>query len=132
MPQRAARLPLFASFQRQATKALTALQKEITQRERELATLKTEATRLQSALQGPARGNGPAAATTSPRVLPSKQHRLDWSMIFKELPAQFTTKDVAQKTGKPIAQVYTHLSGWMKDKKVRKVKDGYQKVSGAA
>jgi len=32
------------------------------------------------------------------------------------------------KTGKPIAHVYTSVSRWMKEKKVRRVQDGYQKV----
>ncbi len=31
-------------------------------------------------------------------------------------------------TGKPIAHVYTSVSRWMKEKKVRRVQDGYQKV----
>ena len=130
MPQRAARHRLLASFQREATKALATLHKEITQRERELTTLKTEAERWQSALQGPARRVGPA--DTPPRVRLSKRPRLDWSMVLKELPSRFTTKDIAQKTGRPIAHAYTYVSRWMKDKKVRRVKEGYQKVSGAA
>lgn len=127
MPQRASRLPLLASLQREATKAFAAVDKEITQREQELATLKTEAARWQTVLQGPAKGR--SLAVTAPRRGPRpKRLRLDWSAIFKELPTRFTTQDVAQKAGKPIAQVYTHLSGWMKAKKVRRVKDGYQKV----
>ena len=32
--------------------------------------------------------------------------RLDWSAILKDLPTRFTTKDIAQKTGKPLAQGY--------------------------
>jgi hypothetical protein len=44
------------------------------------------------------------------------------------LPARFTVKEVAQQSGKPLAQVYTHLSGWMKAKKLKRGKDGYQKV----
>jgi hypothetical protein len=57
---------------------------------------------------------------------------LDWNTVLQELPAQFTPKDVAQKTGKPLAQAYTHLSGWMKEKKIRRVKEGYQTASPAS
>jgi hypothetical protein len=137
MPQRATRLPLLANVEREAAKALAALHQEITMREKELATLKTEAARWQSALQASATGDGAAAVTPS-RVRPSKrklsgkQSRLDWSAILKELPSRFTTKDLAQKSGKPIRQVYTYVSRWMKEKKVRRVKAGYQKVATAA
>ena len=132
MPQRAIRLPVLASFQREATKALAALQQEITVREKKLATLKAEAARWQSVLQASATGDGAAAVTPS-RVRPSKRKRsrLDWSMIFKELPARFTSKDLVQKSGKSPAQVYVYVSRWMKAKKVKRVKDGYQKVAAA-
>jgi hypothetical protein len=126
MPQRAARFVL-AGFQRQASKTLATLQTEIAQREQELTALKTEASRWQTVLHGPARGNGAAAPKPS-RRRPSRRARLDWNAIFKELPARFTSKDLAQKSGKPLAHGYAFVSRWMKDKKVRKVKDGYQKV----
>jgi len=127
MPQRTSRLPVLASFQRDATKALTTLQKEIAQREHELAALKTEASRWQTVLHGPARGDGASTGPAWRKRRPKR--RLDWSVIFKELPARFTSKDLAQKSGKPLAQIYALVSRWMKDKKVRKVKDGYQKVA---
>ena len=127
MPQRASRLPLVATLTQQATKALTALRQEITQRERELAALKAQAARWQRVLREPARGVRPAV--TLPRVPPPTRPRLDWSAILQELPTRFTTQDVAQKTGKPRGHVYVYVSRWMKDKKVRKVKEGYQKVS---
>jgi hypothetical protein len=130
MPQRAPRLPLLSSFQRQASTVLTAITKEIHQREQELAALKTEAARWQRLLHEPAEGDG--LAVSIPQKRSAKRRRLDWSVIFKELPSRFTTKDVAQATGKPIAQIYTHLSGWRKEKKVRRVKDGYQKVGSVA
>jgi hypothetical protein len=63
---------------------------------------------------------------------PGRRRRLKWSAVLQALPPQFTTKDVAQTAKKPIAQVYTHVSGWMKAKKVRKVSDGYQKMSGVS
>jgi hypothetical protein len=130
MPQRVVRHAPLVDFQREATKALTALRQEISQRERELAALKTEAARWQSLLHGSA----PRARATvrSPRVPPGRRRRLKWSAVLQALPPQFTTKDVAQTAKKPIAQVYTHVSGWMKDKKVRKVSDGYQKMSGVS
>jgi hypothetical protein len=131
MPQRTTPLSLFPTFERAVTKALAALQEEITQREQELTTLKNEAVQWQNVLQGPAKGDGPAAAP-SPRVRPPKRPRLDWSAVLHDLPTRFTTKDIAQKADKPMGHVYVYVSRWVKDKKVRKVKDGYQKVSGAA
>ena len=130
MPQRAAHHPLLTGLEREATKALATLRQEIVQREQELATLKAEAARWQSVMQEPPTGVGPAV--TRGRVTPSKQPQLDWSAILKGLPNRFTAQDVAQKASKPIEQVYVHVSRWMKDKKVRKVEGGYQKVSQAA
>ena len=126
MPQRASRLPLFAGLQREATKALAALRQEIAQRERELATLKAEAARWQSVMQEPASRVSPAI--TPSRLLPSKRPRLDWGRVLQELPTRFSTQDVAQKSGKPLGHIYVHVSRWRKDKKVRRVKEGYQKV----
>lgn len=128
MPQRTLHHPLLTSLRREATKALATLRQEITQREQELSTLKAEATRWQRVLRPPARGVGPAVI---PQVLLPKRPQLDWGAILKKLPTRFMTKDVAQEAGKPIDQVYVHLSRWMKDKKVRRVKDGYEKVSQA-
>jgi hypothetical protein len=127
MPQRAVRLSSLTNLQRQATAVLAAVTKEIQQREHELAALKAEAARWQSVLHEPTRGNGPIAPAPGRRS--GKRRRLDWTAILKELPARFTTKDIAQKTGKPIAQAYTYVSRWMKDQKVKRVKDGYQKVA---
>jgi|SRR5215813_11635941 len=131
MPQRTTRLPLLANVEREAAKALAALHQEITVREKELATLKAKAARWQSVLQASAQGDGAVAVTPS-RVRPSKQSRLDWSAILQELPSRFTTKDIAQKSGKPIRQVYPYVSCWMKAKKVRRTKDGDQKVATVA
>ena len=146
MPQRASRQPLLTTLTQQATKALAALHKEITKREQELATLKAEAVRWQNVMRGPP-GPGRTAGivpapppplrpmgkivgpAVAPRVPLPKRPRLDWRAILKELPARFTTKDVAQKAGKPLGHVYVYVSRWMKDKKVRRVEEGYQKVS---
>src|SRR6266849_2507756 len=129
MLKRVSRHPLLATLAQQATKALVTLHQEITQREQELTTLKAEAARWQSVVRGPARVASPTV--TPPQVPPPKRTQLDWSAILKGLPNRFTAQDVAQKASKPIEQVYVHVSRWMKDKKVRKVEGGYQKVSQA-
>lgn len=129
MPQHTVHHPLLTTLTQQATKALTALYKEITQRERELAALKVEAARWQSVMRGPARKVGSAFPPS--RIPLSRRPRLDWGAVLKELPTRFTTQEVVQKAGKPIEQVYVHVWRWMKDKKVRKVEGGYQKVSKA-
>ena len=121
---------MLTRFQREVTSALAALHTEITQHEQELATLKEEAVRWQRVLREPSKRNGSAAPPL--RLRPAKRPRLDWSVVYKALPPRFTTKDVAQKAGKPLVQVYTHLSGWRKDKLVRRVQDGYQKISKAS
>ena len=118
---------LLTNLQRQASTTLAAVTKEIQQREHELAALKAEAARWQSLLREPAEGKGSAAP--APRKQARRRRRLDWSAILQGLPPRFTTKDLVQKTGKSPAQVYVYVSRWMKDKQVRKVKDGYQKVS---
>lgn len=125
MPQRVFRLPLLTSLQREATKALATLRQEITQRARDLAELKAEAARWQSVLPGHARAAGTAAVSSPTRA--RKRPRLDWNMILRKLPATFTATEVATKAGKPIDQVYVHVSRWKKDKKIRKVENGYQK-----
>ena len=129
MLKRVSHHPLLATFTQQATKALATLHQGITQREQELATLKAEAARWQGVVRGPARMV--SRAVTPPRVPLPKRPQLDWSAILKGLPNRFTAQDVAQKASKPIEQVYVHVSRWMKDKKVRRVKEGYQKVSQA-
>lgn len=124
MPQPAARLRL-ARFQCQIAKALAALHKEIIQREHELAALKAEAARWQRMLR---RG----LARRSVVVLGRTQkggRRVDWAAVLARLPKTFTAKDIAQQAGKSIAQVYTPVSRWIKERKIRRAKDGYQKVS---
>ena len=129
MPQRTTRHLLLTRLQREARRALAALRKEIARRERALAALTAEATRWQSVLQGPARGGG--LVVTLPQRSPSQRPRLDWSALLQELPTRFTIQAVAQQAGKPLGQVYVYMSRWRKDKKVRKVAGGYQKVSQA-
>ena len=110
----------------QAVKAVAALEKEIVTQEQELAALKQEAARWQRVLGGRVpRTRGARAPGRARR----EGSRVDWSTVLAELPQTFTAKDVAQKTSKPIRQIYVYLSRWGKDKKVRKGKEGYQKVS---
>jgi hypothetical protein len=116
---------LITTLRRQATKALASLQKEIARRERELEKFKTEAARWESAL-------GKETKETVPSHRPQAAKRLDWNTILKGLPTTFTAKDLAQRAGKPVNRAYGPLSRWLKAKKVRKRKDGYQKVAGAA
>lgn len=99
MPQRAA-LPVLTTFQREASKALTALSKEITQREQELSLRKAQAARWQSMLHESPRPDGAAAPQPSRRRR-VRRARLDWSAIFTKLPGRFTSKDLAQQSGKP-------------------------------
>jgi hypothetical protein len=128
MPRSATPQSVLAILKRQATKALSSLQQEIARQERELAALKAEAMRWMRAL-GASRGG--TRATAAPlRELRRKRARLDWNAVLAELTPTFTAKDVAQKTGKPMEQVYAGVSRWIKGKKVRKTKDGYQKIGG--
>src|SRR5262245_36974719 len=115
MPIRTSQPPLLTSLHREATRTLAVLHREIAQREQELATLKTTAARWQTVLQAP---DGKAPKMASPaRARSAKRSRLDWGAVFHALPPRFTTQVIARKADKPLAQVYTHLSGWMKAKK---------------
>src|SRR5262249_41211289 len=126
MLQHATRLHLLTTLRRRATTALAAVTPAIEQREHELAALKAEAACWQSLLHKPPARKGSTAPPPQKHSAPRR--RLDWSMILKELPPRFTTTDSAQKSGKPVAQAYAYVSRWMKDKKVRRGKDGYEKV----
>jgi len=62
-----------------------------------------------------------------------KRPRLDWDAVLARLPATFDAKEVKQRTGKPMEQVYAGVSRWVKDNKVRKhPQGGYQKVAFSA
>ncbi len=77
MPQRAARLPLLTVLKREATKALAALRQEITQRERELTTLKAETARWRGVIRGPARGGWPDCHPSTGATCPAVPARLE-------------------------------------------------------
>jgi hypothetical protein len=122
MPRKASLRSLLAPLQHRAATAVAALRREITQREKELADLKAEHARWQDVAHPQL---GPAHPPTATR------RRLDWGALLRELPARFTTKDVATKTGKPLPHVYAGIWRWTKDKKITKAKTGYRKVSAA-
>lgn len=126
MPRSATPRSVLSILKQQTTKALSSLQEEIVRREQELTALKAEAMRWMRALGASRRGTRATAAPL--RGLRRKRARLDWNAVLAELTPTFTAKDVAQKTGKPMEQVYAGVSRWIKGKKVRKTKDGYQKI----
>lgn len=115
-------LSAFNVLKKQASKVLSSLRREIAQKEKDLATLRLDAQRLQSVVSGRA---AVASSGGGNRI------RLDWNLILKELPDTFSSRDVGQKSGKPMEQVYAGLNRWIKDRKVRKGKDGYHKTEAA-
>lgn len=126
MPRRGAPQSFLSTLKRQAAKAVATLQQEITRRTKELAVLKEEAARW----AGITGGQSPTANRTAFRRRTRKKgSRLDWNAILANLPSTFTAKDVAQKTGKPMEQVYAGVSRWAKDKKIKKGKNGYRKAA---
>ena len=127
MPRNASLHPLLTALERKATKAFTFLRQEIAKREKELAGLKAEAAQWKNVLGGPARKTNGISVPSQARA--TKRPRLDWSAVLQALPARFTTKEVVQKTKKPIEQVYAGIGRWVKDRKIKKVDNGYQKAS---
>jgi hypothetical protein len=107
-------------LKKQASKVMTSLRREIAQKEKELSALRQDVQRLQGMVNGKS-----AVASGASRV------RLDWNLVLKELPDTFSSKDVGVKSGKPMEQVYAGLNRWIKDRKVKKGKDGYQKTGAA-
>lgn len=123
MPRTKTSQSAFNVLKKQAGKVLGSLRREISQKEKELAVLRQDAQRLQAIV------NGKAAA---PGAGPLRM-RLDWNQILKDLPNSFTSREVGVKSGKPMEQVYAGLNRWIKDRKVRKAKEGgYEKVGAAA
>jgi hypothetical protein len=121
MLRKASSLRLLTPLYRQATNTIAALRQEITRREKELADLKAEMARWQKATNGRIVGS---------RLQTAKRRRLDWGALLRELPARFTTKEVATKTGKPLPHVYAGIWRWAKDRKITKDKGGYRKILG--
>jgi len=117
-------------FRRRTTKALASLQKEISRREEELEAMKAEAARWESVLGREVKADRTPASPgrAKPPRRGQKAQRLDWSTVLEELPKAFTTKEMAQRTGKTKDSVYAAIGRWVKAKKVRKAKEGYRKV----
>jgi hypothetical protein len=114
---------LLTPLYRRVANALTTLRQDIVRREKELADLKAEMARWQKATNG---------RTVASRPQTAKSTRVDWVALLQGLPARFTTKEVAAKTGKPLPQVYASIWRWIKEKKVAKDKTGYRKLSPAS
>lgn len=128
MAQRRELQPLLANLKRQGAKVLTALQQEITKREKTLTELKATAARWKEAVGGQTRMMGAAAPSQTRGG--RKRRRIDWSIALAGLPLSFNAKDVQRETGKPMEQVYAGVSRWAKDKKIKKNPNGtYQKTS---
>ncbi|MBM4256019.1 MAG: hypothetical protein FJ147_08995 [Deltaproteobacteria bacterium] len=123
MPRAKRSRSAFNVLKKQANKVLGSLRREIAQKEKELSSLRQDAQRLQSVV------NGKASAAVAGPV----RQRLDWNLILKELPGTFSSHEVGVKSGKPMEQVYAGLNRWIKDRKVRKAKQGgYEKMGAAA
>ncbi|MGH8009812.1 MAG: hypothetical protein ACREQ3_22690 [Candidatus Binatia bacterium] len=128
MPRKTGPQSFLDTLKRQAAKAVVSLQQEITRRAKELTALKEEAERWVNII---GRQSPTAKTTAARRRTRQKSARIDWNAVLAELPATFTARDVAQKTGKPMEQVYAGVSRWAKDKKIKKGKNGYRKAAAA-
>jgi hypothetical protein len=126
MPRKTTPDSIVTTLKRQAAQAVVVLQQEITRRAKELDALKEEATQWLN-ISGPPASSRKAAPAQ--RHGKQKGRRLDWNALLVEMPPTFTAKDVAQRTGKPLQQVYAAASRWFKDKKIKKTKDGYRKTA---
>lgn len=121
MPRTKSSQSALGLLKKQASKVLNSLRREVAQKEKDLAALRQDMHRL----QGIVSARAVVGVGGAPRV------RLDWNLVLKELPDTFSSRDVGEKSGKPMEQVYAGLNRWIKDRKVRKGKDGYQKVGAA-
>lgn len=128
MAQKSGLQPLLTNLKRQGAKALAALRQEIAKREEELDMLKIAEARWKDVVgeQTPVRNSAASPQMRAGR----KRRRLDWNVVLAGLSSSFKARDVQQKTGKPMEQVYAGLSRWGKDKKIKKNLDGtYQKIA---
>jgi len=112
----------------QGARILDALQREISTRERELAELKAEADRWQSVLNTTQYANTDNVPAKKGR---RRRRRIDWNATLEALPATFSAKTIEEVTGKPREQVYAAVSRWSKANKVKRGRDGYQKVGAS-
>ncbi len=130
MPRKTTPQSFLGTLKRQAAKAFDSLQQEITRRSKELTAMKEEATRWAGMIGGQSRTA--STMTSRRRARKTRRRRLDWNTVLAELPTTFTAKEVAQKTGKPMEQVYAGVSRWAKDKKIKKGANGYHKTPSAS
>ncbi len=108
-----------ASLQKQAARVLASLEKEIAKKEKEIAALREEADLCVLIL-------GKQTPKASAKGAPRK--RIDWAAVLNGLPDQFSTKDVIAKVDKSAAAVYTQLYQMAKTGRLKRTKDGYEKV----
>lgn len=128
MPQKGGLQSVLTALRRQGVKALSALQREIANKEKELNLLKATEAQWRGIVG--TQGKALTLAGAGKARMGKLGLRLDWSAVLAGLPATFRTKDVQQKTGKPMEQVYSGVSRWTKDKLIKKNADGsYQKLS---
>ena len=113
------------TLKQQGIRILAALQREIATKEKELSSLKAEADRWRTAIGASRR---PSSNTAVKKGRRGKGKRVDWNATYAALPATFSAKMVAELTDKPMEQIYAAVSRWSKEKKVKKGKDGYQKI----
>jgi hypothetical protein len=110
------------ALKKQAAQTLGSLQKEIARREKELSALQNEAAVCQQLL------HGRVSKSSAKGSLGGSGKRIDWRSVLADLPKQFTAKDVIDKVNKPAAGIYTQLYQMTKANRLRRTKDGYEKV----
>lgn len=108
-----------ASLKKQAAQTLTALEKQISALEQDLTALNEEADICRQLLGKP---------TSKASAKGSSGKRVNWADVLGSLPKQFTAKDVIAKIGKPPAAIYTQLYQMTKAGRLKRTKDGYEKV----
>jgi hypothetical protein len=107
-----------AGLKKQAAQTLVTLEKEIAQKEKELATFREEADICLQVLGKPTLSSTKGASGK----------RVDWKAVLSSLPQHFTAKDVMAKINKPPAAVYTQLYQMIKAGRLNRTKDGYEKL----
>ena len=110
------------ALKKQAAQTLGALQKEIARREKELSDLQNEAAVCQQLLRGK------VAKISAKGSSGGSGKRIDWRSVLADLPKRFTAKDVIDKVNKPAAGIYTQLYQMTKANRLKRTKDGYEKV----
>jgi hypothetical protein len=109
-------------------KGITELRRTISGKTSELASLKQELERYETALKVLSRNNGRPVRR---REIQSRG-KTDWNAVFKRLPDAFTSQDfrsVAAGRNKSAVYLRHILSTWTKRRKIKRVARGkYRKV----